>query len=124
VPSRFKGSGNPNSAGTYPFRPVWTPGDEYAFHVLDLYSNAVQHKYKIIVKRVDVDNNRVEFADGSLADLMGGSLKEGKNVQYDLPIQINPAELQVGRKWASHFQQTGTTSGEGNYDFRVTGGRW
>lgn len=60
VPARFKGSGNPNSAGTYAFRPVWTPGDEYLFHELDIFSNVVQHQYRAVVKRVDLAGNRVE----------------------------------------------------------------
>jgi len=119
VPPRFKGSGNPNSAGTYPFRPVWTPGDEYVFRQLDLYSSVVKGTYKLVVKRVDVANNKVEFSDGSLTDLMGSWLKEGKERSYDPPLQINPAELQVGRKWAIRFQQSGVYSGTGEYDFRI-----
>jgi hypothetical protein len=121
VPERFQGSGNPNSAGTYPFRPLWTVGDEYAFHQVDLYSNVVQRKYKITVKRVDTTNERVEFADGSLVDLMGNVLREGKTQHYDVPIQINPAELQVGRKWATRFQLSGLVSGAGDYTYRITG---
>jgi hypothetical protein len=122
VPARFKGSGNPNSAGTYAFRPVWTPGDEYVFHVLDIYSNVVQRRYRVAVKRVDVAGNQVELSDGSQVDLMGGALRDGSRHIYDVPIQINPTELQIGRKWASHFQQSGSasTEGEGDYEFRVT----
>ena len=120
VPARFQGSGNPNSAGTYAFRPVWTPGDEYVFHEIDRYRDVVQRKYKVVVRRVDAARNRVEFADGSLADLMGGTLKEGRSRRYDVPIQINPAELQIGRKWASRFQQSGDVPGAGDYEFGVT----
>jgi len=119
VPPRFKGSGNPNSAGTYPFRPVWTPGDEYVFRELDLYSSVAKGTYKLVVKRVDVANSKVEFSDGTLTDLMGSTLKEGKDRSYDPPLQVNPAELQVGRKWASSFQQRGVYSGTGEYDFRI-----
>jgi hypothetical protein len=120
VPARLKGSGNPNSAGTYAFRPVWTPGDAYVFDVLDLYSSVVQRKHTMIVRRVDVAGNRVAFSDGSLVDLMGGALRDGSRQRYDPAIQINPVELQVGRKWASRFQQTGPLSGAGEYDFRIT----
>jgi len=119
VPARFQGSGNPNSAGTYPFRPIWTAGDEYVFHQVDLYSNVVQRKYRIVVKRIDAANDRVEFADGSLVDLMGGVLREGTTQRYDMPIQINPTELQVGRKWASRFQQSGLVNGAGDYTFQI-----
>jgi hypothetical protein len=120
VPARFKGSGNPNSSGTYAFRPVWTPGDVYVFDVLDLYSSVVQHKHTAVVKRVDVAGNRVEFADGSVVDLMGGALRDGSRQRYEPAIQINPVELQVGRKWASRFEQTGAVSGAGEYAFRIT----
>jgi hypothetical protein len=120
VPARFQGSGNPNSAGTYPFRPLWTVGDEYEFQQVDLYSNVVQRRYKIIVKRVDMANERVEFADGSLVDLMGGVLREGRTQDYDVPIQINPAELQVGRKWSTRFQLSGLVSGGGDYTYQIT----
>ena len=90
------------------------------FHELDLYSNVVKGTNKVVVKRVDVANNRVELADGSLTDLMGGALKEGNKRRYDQPMQVNPAELQVGRKWASRFVQSGDVSGTGEYDFRIT----
>ena len=119
VPARFQGSGNPNSAGTYQFRPVWTVGDQFVFDQVDLYSNVRQRQYRIVVKRVDAESNRVEFADGSLVDLMGGILKEGSRQTYDLPIQINPTELQVGRKWTSRFQSTGLVSGAGDYEFKI-----
>lgn len=120
VPSRFQRSDNPNSAGTYPVQPVWTPGDEYFFHEVDLYSGVIQDKYRIAVKRVDLANNRVELSN-ALIDLTGGVLREGNSHRYDTPIQINPAELQVGRKWTSHFQRTGISPGAGNYEFRITG---
>ncbi len=121
VPARFQGSGNPNSAGTYPFRLLWTVGDEYRFQQVDLYSKVVQREYKIVVKRVDLPNERVEFADGSLVDLMGGVLREGRKQHYDVPIQINPAELQVGHKWSTRFQMSGLVTGAGDYTYQITG---
>ena len=120
VPARFKAPANPNSAGTYAFAPVWTPGDEYVFRELHLHSDAVLRTYKTVVRRVDRARNRVEFADGTLLDLMGGPLKEGKQRHYDVPIQINPAELQVGRTWETRFQQSGAPQGTGEYRFRIT----
>jgi hypothetical protein len=86
--SSVSGIGNPNSAGTYSFKPAWTVGDEYVFQQVDLYSNVVRRKYRIVVKRVDVANDRVEVADGSLVDLMGSVLREGMAQRYEVPIQI------------------------------------
>jgi len=120
VPERFRRPPrNPNSAGTYPFRPVWTPGDEYVFQEMDLYSKVVQRTIHLVVKRVDLAGNRVELADGSVIDLTGGVLREGTGRHYDLPIQINPSELQVGRKWSTRYEQSGAVSGFGDYEFRV-----
>jgi hypothetical protein len=119
VPERFKGSGNPHSAGLYPFRPVWTPGDTYVFNELDLYSRVVKRQYSVVVRRVDAAGNRVELADGSVIDLMGGTLREGSTARYEPAIQINPTELQVGLRWSSRFEQSGTVTGSGEYQFRI-----
>ncbi len=118
VPARFKGSGNPNSAGSYPFRPIWTPGDEFVFQDRHLHSDALEHTFRLVVKRVDVAANRVEYGNGTLLDLMGNLIQDQQH-RFPVPNQVNPAELQVGRKWSSRFQQIGTTSGSGEYDFRI-----
>ncbi len=120
VPARLKASANPNSAGTYPFRPIWTPGDQYVFQELDLYSSVVQRTYKITIRKVDRAGDRVETGDGSVMTLMGGTLQEGQRREYDVPIEINPTELQIGRKWASRYQQSGAVNGDGEYAFRVS----
>lgn len=120
VPARFKGSGNPNSAGSYPFRPIWTPGDEFVFHDRHLHSNALQQTVRLVVTRVDITNNRVEYANGTRIDLMGNLIQDRQH-RFPLPNQVNPAELQVGRKWSSRFQQIGIVNGSGEYDFRIVG---
>jgi hypothetical protein len=121
VPARFLGSGNPHSAGTYPFRPVWTAGDEYTFQQRDFYSGVAKRTFTLVVKRVDEARNRVEFGNGTVTDLMGGTLQEGHQRRYDPPLQVNPAELQVGRRWSSRFDQSGAVSGIGLYEFHVRG---
>ena len=119
VPSRFKGSGDPNSAGTYVFRPVWTPGDTYEFQELDMYSQVVTGRVKLVVKRVEA--GRVQLVDGSLMDSMGGVLADGTKWRFEPPLQVNPDVLQVGRKWASRYFQSGESAGWGDYEFRITG---
>lgn len=118
IPPQLRRPPSPNSAGTYPFQPTWTVGDEYVYQYLDLYSGVVQRTLKVVVKRVDVENDRVELADGSLLDLAGNVLRGGGR-EYDVPIQLNPAELQVGRRWTVRFEQTGRHPGSGEYRFRV-----
>jgi hypothetical protein len=120
VPARFKGSGNPNSAGSYRFRPVWTPGDEFVFNLLYLHSNALVKAVRFKVKRVDVANNRVEYTNGVVDDLMGSVISDHR-LRFELPIQVNPTELQVGRKWSSRYRQSGVDTGTGEYDFLITG---
>jgi hypothetical protein len=121
VPARFKGSGNPHSAGSYPFRPIWTPGDEYVFNDLVLHSGKVLRTWRLVVKRVDLAANRVEYTNGSLIDLNGSLLRDGRTQHFDPPNQVNPAELQVGRKWSSRFKQDGASAGTGEYAYRITG---
>lgn len=118
VPARLQGSGNPHSAGSYPYRPVWTVGDEYVFQDLDLYSGVVQRTSTIVVRRVDIANDRVEFSNGSLVDLTGSQVRAEGRV-FETPLLLNPAELQVGKKWVSRFQQGGVVKGFGEYAFRI-----
>lgn len=120
VPPRLQSSDNPHSAGTYPFRPTWTVGDEYVFQYLDLYSGVVQSAFKLVVRRVDLAADRVEFNNGSVTDLMGNTLR-GEGRVFDVPIQFNPVEIQLGKKWTSRFQQSGKSQGVGEYTFRVVG---
>jgi hypothetical protein len=121
VPAGFKGSGNPNSAGSYVFKPVWTPGDTYEFDELDIFSRVVLRRVKLVVKRVE--GNRVQLADGSVLDALGSVLAESPNRRFEPALQVNPDMLQVGRKWSTRYLQTeGRTVGAwGDYDFRVTG---
>lgn len=121
VPARFKGSGNPNSAGSYVFKPVWTPGDFYEFDELDIYSRVVLRRVKLVVKRVE--GNRVQLADGSVLDALGSVLAESPNRRFEPALQVNPDVLQVGRKWSTRYLQSeGRAVGAwGDYAFRVTG---
>lgn len=118
IPSQLRRPPGPNSAGSYPFRPTWTVGDEYVFQDLDLYSGVVQRTYKLVVKRVDLAGDRVELTEGLLLDLAGNVLRAGER-QFDVPLQLNPSELQVGRRWTVRFEQSGRYAGSGEYLFRV-----
>jgi len=118
VPAALRRSDNPHSAGTFAFRPVWTVGDEYVFQVQDLYSGVAQRTFRFAVRKVDTAADRVEFSDGSATDLSGNPVR-GEGRVFDPPLAFNPAELQVGRKWVSRFDQTGRVRGVGEYVFRV-----
>jgi hypothetical protein len=85
---------------------------------MDLYSGVVQRTLKHVVKRVDEANDRVQFTDGLLLDLAGNVVRAGGR-EFTVPLQLNPAELQVGRKWTVRFEQSGRVAGSGEYVFRV-----
>lgn len=121
VPAALRRGRNPNSAGVFEFRPVWTPGDVYAFEERDLYSGVVQRRYTMTVRRVEAGGERVELGSGTLLNSMGAALREGRLRHFELPIEVNPAQLQVGRRWASRYRQSGSPTGEGEYDFVITG---
>lgn len=54
-----------------------------------------------------------------ILDLMGNPLKNGP-VQFDIPLQSVPTELQVGKKWTASFRRTqnGNTS-NAYFDFHI-----
>ena len=120
LPARLKAPANPHSAGTYPFRPVWTVGDQVVYQELDLFSQVVKRTQQLSIKRVNASDDRVETHAGSLMTLMGSTLRDGSGHVYAVPLEINPTDLQLGRKWTSRFEQSGVTSGAGEYEFRIT----
>lgn len=117
------GSTNPYSAGTHPLNRKFSVGDRADILITDLMTNNVQTRRTFVVTRVDVDADRVEYNDGSsVADLRGNTLQSGTiNERFDIPFQVYPAELQLGRRWKAAFR---TTSQDGQtwdvaYDLAV-----
>ena len=55
------------------------------------------------VTKVDVEGHRVELNRGRFAtDLLGNPVRKDR-VEYAVPVQIVPAQLQVGRRWTARF---------------------
>jgi hypothetical protein len=102
VPAFLGKSANPYSAGTYPLDRHFSVGDVAKYRELD-GSGAERRTFVQRVTRIDEENDRVEFNNGTLVtDLLGNVLKN-PFVEYDAPVQANPAELQVGKRWQARF---------------------
>lgn len=94
-------SHNPYSAGRFPLGRKFTVGDSYILRSSDLLTGSVKNTFQNRVTRVDEDNDRVEMNHGKLVvDLMGNAVENRDNVA-DVPQQLFPAELQVGKRWTS-----------------------
>lgn len=94
-------SHNPYSAGRFPLGRKYTTGDRYIMRHSDLRTGIVERTFKDRVTRVDEGNDRVEINHGKLVlDLMGNTV-ENSDSSADVPQQLFPAELQVGKRWTS-----------------------
>ncbi|MEK6664655.1 MAG: caspase family protein [Pseudomonadota bacterium] len=120
IPEIFRPSQNPYSAGFYPLGRFFSIGDKAVFQVSDVFSGALQRSFTQLVTRVDVAADRVEYnMGGHITDLMGNILKSFK-IEYAVPVQFYPAEIQVGKKWAAAFGETfNNKESYANYDLQI-----
>lgn len=95
---------NPYSAGTFPLGRNYKLGDEILYRQTDILTGVEEQLIDLRVTRVDWDADRVEFNHGKwISDTSGNLLKMGRQ-EYEFPVQIFPAELQVGKKWTTRFK--------------------
>ncbi len=108
----WQASKNPYSAGRYPLGRQFSVGDVAVMHETDLLTGLDVGMQKRRVTLVDVAGDRVEINEGKrIVDLMGNPVSGGDKV-FDYPIQIFPAELQIGKKWRALF--SGSKGGKDN----------
>ena len=106
VPMLIAPSDNPFSAGRYPLGRIYTVGDSATIRQSDILTGIEERTYTARVTRVDYDEDRVEYNNGfTITDLMGNSIKTGP-VEFDTPVQLTPAEFQIGKKWTATFRRT------------------
>jgi uncharacterized caspase-like protein len=119
VPQFMAPTHNPYSAGSYPLGRNFSVGDTATLRQTEAISGAEKGTHTVRVTRVDRAADRVEYSNGNISDLMGNTLKQGPR-EYDVPVQVFPAELQIGHKWTAAFQVTlrGTTT-KAYYDNKV-----
>ena len=106
VPELIPPSANPYSAGRFALGRIFTIGDTATIRQSDLLTGIEERVYHPRVTYVDYDQDRVEFNNGqTITDLMGNAIKTGA-IEYDAPVQLTPAEFQVGKKWSAAFRRT------------------
>ena len=102
VPDFLARSENPFSMGTYALDRHFSVGDEAIYRRLDEDTKG-EGQLRRHVTSVDIEGDRVELNGGRFAtDLLGNLLKRQGEV-YLVPVQIAPAELQVGKRWLARF---------------------
>ncbi len=121
APQLIATSANPYSAGRYPLGRIYTVGDTATLRETDVLTGVEKRTYTQRVTRVDAEADRVEFNNGIVVtDMMGNTLKTGK-VEYDVPVQFSPAEIQVGKKWRAVFiRQDRRGPSNAYYDVQIT----
>jgi Caspase domain len=93
---------NPYSAGTYALDRRFSVGDEATYVGFEEGSDG-NRRFTRRVTKVDVEADRVELNRGRFAtDLLGNPVKRDR-VEYAVPVQIVPAQLQVGKRWTARF---------------------
>lgn len=122
VPMLIAPSVNPFSAGRYPLGRIYTVGDTATIRVIDLLTGVESEVVTKRVTKVDIEADRVEFNGGrNVSDSMGNVIKSSRR-SHDQPLQLNPAEFQIGKKWRATFRSIRTDMGwveVGHYELQV-----
>lgn len=104
---------NPFSAGRYPLGRRFSVGDKATFRTRDLLTGVEMNTTNITISSVDVEADRVEGNLGEwVYDLMGNELRNPVLGQRNMPAQLVPYELQVGKKWSAGWMQQHPKLGE------------
>jgi hypothetical protein len=98
---------NPYSAGTHALGRNYKLGDRIAYRVSDNLTAIEQKTLHLSVTLVDPDADRVEFNHGMWVCDTSGNLQKTGRLRYALPVQMFPAELQIGKKWTTRFAPVG-----------------
>lgn len=105
---------NPHSAGTFPLERRFSVGDGAIYEDLDQAPGSRRRTITQLVTRIDRAADRIEFNHGAfVTDLLGNPIKV-PHVEFDAPVQLAPATLQVGQRWSARHRQV---AGRGRRDF-------
>jgi hypothetical protein len=103
VPDFLSRPANPFSAGTQLVERHFTVGDEAVYHGTEEGSEEGR-TFRRRVTRVLDEDDRVELNGGRfVTDLQGNLVKRGDE-EFEVPVQVTPAELQVGKRWSMRFR--------------------
>lgn len=115
-------AGAPEVTGYTEHSRRYSVGDEARFDVIDVFAKASKTLH-MVVTQVDLAAERVEYNNGEFeSDLMGNTTTNQRG-SLSTPRQFYPAELIVGKKWSTRFQQarpSGLTY-TFQYDLKVVG---
>lgn len=107
IPKLFEPSANPYSSGRYPLGRKFTVGDDVTSAAYDYFTKVKTREWQMSITSVDEAKDRVEANDGQWTfDLMGNTQDDPFFGKRDVPTQIFPAELQVGKKWTGTWKIT------------------
>lgn len=124
VPPFIQRSDNPYSAGRYPLARVYSVGDTFTVRASDLLTGVVRGERTATVTSVNELLDRVEFNRGeTVSDTMGNYLRDLYGNESDVPMQMFPAELQVGKTWQSAWVQVSGSNKQRQrveLNFRIT----
>jgi caspase domain-containing protein len=102
VPERLRREANPFSAGTYALERHFNVGDEARYRLLEEDTKGDRRVHRRVTA-VDADAERVEFNDGKFVTDLFGNLVKRDLEEFTVPVQVAPAELQVGKRWSAVF---------------------
>lgn len=105
IPTYFERDANPNSAGSYPNEREFQVGDHAIYRAYD-DDPAQSRRVARRVTRIDAQAQQVELNDGRIVtDPLGNLVKQDDN-EYRVPVQLVPAQFQVGRRWSASFESS------------------
>jgi hypothetical protein len=120
VPQFVQASTNPYSAGRYALGRKFTVGDNATFRLTDMMTGVETPPQSITITSIDTANDRVIANQGEfISDLMGNRLR-APGIDTDIPQQVSPAELQIGKTWSAGWKLStryGTSTVK--MDFRI-----
>ncbi len=109
---RLERDANPYSAGRFALGRRFSVGDRYEYRGSDELGNGLIASVQLDVTLVDPSRDRVEMNDGQwVFDLLGNRVRHPQLGENDVPQQLIPAELQVGRKWKAGWVRNDRRTG-------------
>ena len=114
VPTLIEASKNPYSAGLYPMARRFSVGDRAAYRTSNLMTDVVDRRQTIYtVSEVNAQSGLVTLNDGdAVTDLLGNFIQPIGSPVSDVPQQICPAEIQIGKTWKAGWKQQNARWGE------------
>lgn len=112
-------AGKDGIAPLAPGKSRWHVGDVVVY---ELFDNLSKETRRATLRATSAEGDRVVFNHGTvILDQMGGTIKNQFG-SYDPAVMVAPADIAIGKKWRSAYQQTleGGAKGTSYWDNKVT----